>query len=177
MADAPSFDAKLARIEGLTMVLERSRDLEARAASRELVGTLLELHAAGLSKILGWVDEAGEAGLPIASSMALDDLVAGLLLLHGLHPDDLEARVRHALDDLRARLGAQGRGIELVGLRGGTLTLRLSGESGGCPSTSGRLRKSIEDALLAAAPDLAIVAFEETHAAPSGLPSLPIISF
>ena len=95
MTDRRGFEARIARVEALTGILERCPDPEARAASRELVGALLDLHGEGPGEILALTSgKAGDAGRAIASSFARDDLVANLLLLHGLHPDDLETRVR-----------------------------------------------------------------------------------
>jgi Fe-S cluster biogenesis protein NfuA len=175
MSEKHGFESRIARIEALTATLERCKDPEARAASRELVGALLDLHGAGLAKVLELTCGAGEVGLAIASSFARDGLVANLLLLHDLHPENLESRIRSALDDLRTRIGTQA-GIDLIGLEGDSLRLRLSRECGGCPSSTVAIKKTIEDALLAAAPDLAVIEFIEEGGPSPGLFFLPVIT-
>jgi Fe-S cluster biogenesis protein NfuA len=175
MADDRGFEARMARIEVLTAVLERCPDLSARTASRELVGTLLELHGAGLARILELIAGSGGAGGPIVSTLARDGLVASLLLLHDLHPVDLKSRVGTALDGVRARLGPHA-GLDLVGLEGETLRLRLAAGCGGCPSSSVAMRKTVEDAILAAAPDLTSIEFVESAEPRPGVFSLPVIT-
>ncbi|MDG3005445.1 NifU family protein [Paludisphaera mucosa] len=176
MPDRREFEASMARIEVLTGVLERCPDLAARSASRELVGALLELHGAGLARILELIAGSGDAGDELVSTLARDGLVASVLLLHDLHPIDLKSRVGIALDGVRARLGPHA-DLDLVGIEGGTLRLRLAGGGcGGCPSTSAAMKKSVEDAILEAAPDLASIEFVEPLEPPQGAFSLPVIT-
>ena len=57
-----------------------------------------------------------------------DPLVSGLLLLHGLHPLDLEARVRNAIEEVKPRLGLHGGSVELLGITPeGRVQLKLKG--------------------------------------------------
>jgi Fe-S cluster biogenesis protein NfuA len=175
MAYDSGFEARIARVETLTGILERCADPATRSASRELVGTLLDLHAAGLARIIELVAGSGDAGDAIVQALAGDSLVASLLLLHGLHPVDLKSRVDTALEGVRKRLGPDV-GLELVDLEAETLRLRLSGGAGGCPSSAAAMKKSVEDAVLDVAPDLAGIEFVEATATPSGLYSLPVIT-
>ena len=46
-------------------------------------------------------------------------MVGGLLMLHGLHPLDLETRVRQALDQVRPYLRSHGGNVELLGVSDG----------------------------------------------------------
>ena len=65
-----------------------------------------------------------------------DELVAHLLLLHGLHPVPVRERVRGALDEVRPYLVAHGGGVELLGVADGVVRLRLEGACNGCPSSA-----------------------------------------
>jgi Fe-S cluster biogenesis protein NfuA len=168
MAYDPGFEARIARVETLTGVLERCPDPATRSASRELVGTLLDLHRAGMARILELVAGSGDAGGSIIQALARDGLVASLLLLHGLHPVDLKSRVGSALDSVRKRLGPDV-GLEMVDLEAETLRLRLTGGCGGCPSSAAAMKKSVEDAVLDVAPDLVAIEFVEATATPLGL--------
>src|ERR1700732_4090070 len=54
--------------------------------AQQLVREVVGLYGAGLERIM----RAGDAGL--AERLATDDLVASLLLVHRLHPDDAQRR-------------------------------------------------------------------------------------
>ena len=76
---------------------------------------------------------AGERALDKAIE---DDLVASVLLLHGLHPDSIETRVLRALDNVRPYLRSHGGEVELVSVREGVVRIKLTGSCGSCPSSS-----------------------------------------
>ena len=67
----------------------------------------MDLNAAGLTRILQMAQRSGEAGRRLADQFTEDALVTSLLLLYGLHPNDLETRVRGAHDNTqRAPFGS-----------------------------------------------------------------------
>lgn len=84
--DVDEFQEKLQRLESLVRQAERLPDPAARGQVREVVSGLLELHAVGLGRLVDHVAAAGAPGEAILGAWAGDDLVAGMLLLHGLHP-------------------------------------------------------------------------------------------
>ena len=114
-----------------------------RAVATELVQALLDMYGEGLAKIVA----AGP--VPVE-----DELVAHLLLLHGLHPVPVAERVTGALDSVRPYLAAHGGGVELLGVDEGVVRLRLEGACHGCPSSALTLRAAVEDAVMKAAPDV-----------------------
>ena len=83
-----------------------------------------------------------------------DDLVASMLLLHGLHPDDIETRILRGIEKVRPYLKSHGGDCELVSVRDGIVRLKLHGTCGSCPSSSLTLRNAVEEALYEAAPDI-----------------------
>ena len=94
-------------------------------------------------------------------SLAGDDLVGSLLVLHDLHPDDVTTRVQAALDRVRPYLGSHAGGVTLVGVgEDGVARLQLEGSCDGCPSSAVTVRDAIEDTLLGAAPDVVSVEVE-----------------
>ena len=119
--------------------------------------------------------EAGEPGRSLLDELARDDLVGSLLMLHGLHPLDLETRVQQALDSVRPFLRSHGGEVELVGITDGVVRLRMKGSCQGCPSSSETLRNRIEEAIVAAAPDATGIAVEGV-AEPTAAPSSGFIS-
>jgi Fe-S cluster biogenesis protein NfuA len=74
-------------------------------------------------------------------------------LLHGLHPLDLECRVLQALEQVRPALKLHGGNVELIGIDDGVIRLRLLGSCHGCPSSSVTMKQTIEEAIIAKAPD------------------------
>ena len=79
-----------------------------------------------------------------------------ILLLHGLHPEDFETRVRRAVDRLRPHLGVHGLRLDVVEIARGTARLRVHPGNGATPKASlfWTLPSEIEDAIVEAAPDI-----------------------
>src|SRR3954467_3663183 len=86
------------RVQELLGSLDEVADPVVQARVQELIGTVLELYGAGLERILGIVDDAGDSALPIRTALLDDGVVASLLLIHGLYPVPLEERITQALD-------------------------------------------------------------------------------
>jgi Fe-S cluster biogenesis protein NfuA len=137
------------RVEGLINQLEANPDPVVRGLVRELVRELLDFHATGLGRMMELVHDRGD----LPSAFAGDSSIEPLLLLHGLHPDGLDVRVGRALEKVRPYLFSHGGNVELVGIEEGRVLLRLEGSCTGCPSSAQTLKTSIEEAILAAAPD------------------------
>jgi Fe-S cluster biogenesis protein NfuA/nitrite reductase/ring-hydroxylating ferredoxin subunit len=112
------------------------------------VSELMEFWGEGLARILATVDDGTRARL------TEDEVVAGLMLMHGLHPVDLETRVSRALDSVRPYLESHGGDVELLGVADGVARLRLEGSCHGCAASRSTLELAIESALEEAAPDL-----------------------
>jgi hypothetical protein len=172
-SDGREFQARARRVEALVERLEACPDPAAREAARELVRALLELHAAGLARVLELTAAAGEPGRALGERFARDGVIGTLLLLHDLHPEAVEGRVAGALDRLRPRLRAQRGDAELLGATGEQVRVRLRGDA----SAAAGLRSLVEEALLAAAPDVLTVVFEEAwDSAPPGRVPLPLLA-
>lgn len=146
-------DERVARLDALIGELEGLAE-PARATAMEVVSALLEVYGDGLRRILGALDAA------VAEAVADDEVVGQLLLVHDLHPVDLETRVARALDEVRPYLRSHGGDVELLGVGGGEARVRLDGSCDGCPSSAATLKLAIEDAILRAAPELERVAAE-----------------
>ncbi len=98
--------------------------------------------------------EAGADGERIAASLAEDELVATLLLIHDLHPVPLEQRVQDALDSVRPYMESHGGNVELLSLERGVARIHLRGSCSDCSASSVTLELAIKQALEEAAPDL-----------------------
>jgi Fe-S cluster biogenesis protein NfuA len=154
------FRQRMERIESLLHEVEQIPDLRVRARAREIVQAILDLHGAGLERMLEHIAAAGDVGLALIGSLAQDDLVGSLLLLYGLHPLDLETRVRQALDKVRPYLRSHGGNVELLGVAEGVVRLRMEGSCHGCPSSAATLKLSIEEAIYDKAPDVTAIEVE-----------------
>jgi len=158
------FQRRLGRVEELIAALENASDPAVREQTRELIQTLLDLHGRGLERILELIHNSGDIGAAVIDELGRDQLVAGVLLLHGLHPLDFETRVRNALESVRPRLGLHGGSVELVEVTGdGAVRIRLEGNCHGCPSSRITLHSTIEEELYAVAPDIASLVVDGTH--------------
>lgn len=142
----------VADVERLLGEVEQLPDPLARQTATALIQALVELYGAGLERIVGQVDAYDDGR--IARGLAADELVAHLLLLHGLHPVPLERRVRDALDQVRPYLDSHGGDVELLGIDGASVRLRLRGSCSGCPSSTITLKLAIENAIHKLAPEI-----------------------
>jgi hypothetical protein len=163
MANAPNdqeLRKRISRIEALIQEIDRFADDGARSHARELVQSLLDLHGAALERMLEHLAAAGDTGLAMIDSLARDELVESLLLLYGLHPLDVETRVRLALDKVRPYLRAHSSNVELLALAGGVLRLRLLLSSRERTSSLA-LQRAVEEAIYRKAPDVTAIEVEE----------------
>jgi Fe-S cluster biogenesis protein NfuA/nitrite reductase/ring-hydroxylating ferredoxin subunit len=144
---------RVARVETLLGEIEALKDPNARQKAAEIVQVLLELYGEGLARMMETVAQ-GEERKRTFEAFAGDELVSHLLLLHGLHPLDVETRVVRALEEVRPYLQSHGGNVELLGVEGGVARLRMQGSCDGCPSSAMTLKLAIEEAVQKAAPDL-----------------------
>jgi Fe-S cluster biogenesis protein NfuA len=160
----PAQQNRTHEIESLLGRLEALGDDEARATSLALVRALTEFYGDGIERMLELTAE--RAGVETIEHLATDPLVSSLLLLHGLHPLDLETRVQQALGSVRPYLGTHGGDVELAGIDGGVVRLRMKGTCQGCPSSTRTMKLAIEDAVYDAAPEVTSIVAEEPEAIP-----------
>jgi Fe-S cluster biogenesis protein NfuA len=125
----------------------------AKTAGSELVKLLMDLHGAGLERMMEIIFESGDQGAKIIDQLGRDASVGSLLLLYSLHPDDLGTRVDKATERMRPRLRKLSCVIESVKVLEGAVTIRLSATHG-CGSSSKDLRSIVEDCVYELAPDV-----------------------
>jgi Fe-S cluster biogenesis protein NfuA len=117
-------------------------EIDGDAKATAAVQAVVELYGEALARIVAGVD-------PVE-----DELVSHLLLVHDLHPVDVETRIRTALDEVRPYLGSHGGDIEFLQVQDGVARLRLGGTCNGCPSSLVTLQNAVEEVVLKAAPEL-----------------------
>ncbi|HEX4000308.1 MAG TPA: NifU family protein [Pirellulales bacterium] len=155
MSKESELQQRMGQIEELVQEIQAGADPAFRDRALKLVELLLEVHGAGLNRMMELTCDSAAGGDPLIAGFAADPLVASLLLLHGLHPLDFETRVRKALDEVRPYLQSHKGNVELLGVDDGVIRLRLDGSCNGCPSSSLTLKLAIEEALAQHAPDAA----------------------
>jgi hypothetical protein len=148
-------DDEATRLQELLARFETLGDPAARAVAQELVQVVIDLHGRGLSDLLGIVQDAGsQPADTLVARFAVNPAVRGMLLLHGLHPEDLATRASKAVERLRPHLGVRGVRADLIGVDDNVVRLRVtaSGQKNQRPSAI-ELQREIEDTVLEMTPD------------------------
>lgn len=160
MAEKKNLRAVGDRIEQLLDELRAAADPRLYGQAEEMLGLVTDLYGGGLARIIEIVGKKDPAVLGL---LADDELVGSLLLVHGLHPVDLETRVARALEGVRPMLASHGGDVELLGLdaSAGAVHLALLGSCHGCPSSTVTLRMAVEVAIAEAAPEIQIIDVEQ----------------
>jgi Fe-S cluster biogenesis protein NfuA len=154
MAEGDDAQAAGERVEALLAELRAQAGPQAAATAEELVSCLVELYGAGLATIIKVV---GEDRPELMDKLVADPLVESLLLVHNLHPVEVSARVRRAVEEVLPQLGSHAGDVEYLGLDdAGVLRLRL--EQRGCSADT--VRDLISKAVATAAPEAAGVDIE-----------------
>jgi len=170
MADARQVGA---RVEELLGVLQAEGGEATARAAEELVRLLLGLYGEGLGHIMAALRAEGEAGAAVLDRLLADPLVESLLLLHDLHPMDVDSRIQRALDQVRPYLGSHAGGVQYLGVtEDGVARLRLEGSCHGCPSSTVTVQLALKGAVEDAAPEVTEVVVEGMTAPPAGGPQL-----
>jgi Fe-S cluster biogenesis protein NfuA len=153
------FRQRAKSLETLVARFENAPDPSLRGTAKDLVQVLMELHGAGLERILAIVESQGAAGEKIIEDFGLDEVVRSLLLLYGLHPENMQTRIVRALEGTREFLKSHGASAELIAIDDtGSVTVHFHSEaSGGCGSNVTAVKSRVEATILDAAPDAAAI--------------------
>jgi len=157
---------RVARVDALLADVEGAIGAVPVDTAVELVQSLLDLYGEGLARVVEHVAARDKDGA-LARAFAEDELLSHLLLLHGLHPVPLEARVRGALAEVRPYLESHGGDVELLDIEEGVVRLALRGSCDGCASSTATLKLAIEEAIQRAAPDVEAIVADGAVEAPA----------
>ena len=128
-----------------------------RERAELLVGEVTDLYGAALQRIMRLLADHPE----LIEQLTDDDLIASLLLVHGLHPHDARRRIEDALDKVRPYLGSHGGDVAVLsvadGPGGAAVRLQFAGSCKSCPSSAVTLELTVEDAIRAAAPEVSTI--------------------
>jgi len=154
------FQQRVQKIGGLVHDLETIADPASQAAAKELVQLLMDLHGTGLERILEIVFQSGEQGSQIIDALGRDPLVSSLLILYGLHPEELQTRVERKLEQIGSKVHKMGAEVELISVNEGAVRLRVNIDGHACGSTGRTVKATVEEAIYEAAPDLTSLVVE-----------------
>ncbi|MGC1299781.1 MAG: NifU family protein [Alloacidobacterium sp.] len=154
MASEQEFQEKIRQLGTLVGELNDAPEGSSKVAAREMVQLLMEVHGAGLERIMELVFELGEHGEAVINRIGQDPIARNLLLLYSLHPDDLETRLLKALDEAKTRLRKYNTHVEVVSIQDGAVQLRLVTSGHACGSTTKTLQSIVEESIYELAPDL-----------------------
>ena len=174
MPNDKDFQTKVQRIAELVALLENITDAETRTSAKALVQLLLDLHAAGLERVMEIIAKHDAPGLPTIDDLGRDPLVSSLLVLYGLHPLDFESRVAQAVEKVRPHVRKGGGELQLLGTESGVVRLQLHLTGHGCASTGKTLKTMVEDALYEAAPDMGRLLIEGLEKQPGSSGFVPL---
>ncbi len=167
MIDDKDFQRRVQKIGGLVHEMETIADPAARASAKALVQLLMDLHGTALERILEIVFNSGNGGVPLIDELGEDPLVSSLLILYGLHPDEIEERVERKLKQMRSKFHKMGAEVKLISVNGGNIRVRASVEGHACGSTKTTVQAAVEEAIYEAAPDLTSLVVEGLEGQPA----------
>lgn len=146
-------DQLRAESQRITELLDEIRAMIAPPAwdkLEQIIQRVVSLYSHALGRALAHA-RAADVDETFEGRICDDDLLASLLLLHGLHPLATDERVRRALENVRERLGTDVPPLEVDAIDAdGTIHVRATGTLGGGAMSArlveGSIRKAIEDA-------------------------------
>jgi Fe-S cluster biogenesis protein NfuA len=154
VANGGEFQEQVRQLGNLIAQFDHLPDGPQKSACKELVQLLMDVHGAGVERMMEIVFESGGTGLAIIDKFGQDSITRSLLLLYSLHPDDLETRVRKAMELMRPRLRKLACSAELVSAEGGVVQVQLAKAGHSCGSSAKDLRAIVEDGVYEFAPDI-----------------------
>ncbi len=168
------FQAHAERIEQLVRRVSGFADEQARGTALELLQSMMDLHAAVISRIVE-VLNAGEAGRASLAKLGSDPLICGLLVLYGVHPVSLEDRIARAVANASPQLRKHGGSAELVAIHDAVVRVKIQSSGHGCGSSVDALKGTVEQAILEAAPEVVEIVVEGVPSSAAGFVPLNLV--
>ena len=118
-ADAAKLEQVLAEIRELV-------PLPAWQRVEDALRRVMRLYGAGLARAIDHARATGAEPRAFDRAIVDDELLASLLVLHGLHPQSVAERVQQAVARIRAELGLADDALVLVSIEAGAVQLAAS---------------------------------------------------
>ncbi len=163
MRDTQAFKEQIGRIEELIQNIESTADPAMRAAAKELLQSVMDLHSAAMERILEIVAKTGEQGAGMVRSLGADELVGSLLVLYDLHPEDFPTRVHRGVEKARQILARRAATVHVLAVDQATVRLKIDTNGHACGSTTAELQSIVRASLFETAPDAAEIMIESAQ--------------
>lgn len=160
MADGKDFRDRVQQIGERVQELDSIGDPAVRAKAKELVQLLMDMHGSALERMLEIIFQSTDAGSRVIDELGEDPLVGSLLILYGLHPEDVQTRVEKKFAQIRSRLFKMGAEVTSIAVNGSDVRVGVNIAGHTCGSTTQNVRAAVEDAIYEAAPDLTSLVVE-----------------
>ena len=157
MANGSVFQDQLRQLGKLITELDHMPEGPEKTACKELVQLLMDVHGAGLERMMEIVFESEGSGPAIIDKLGQDTITSSLLLLYSLHPDDVETRVRNAIERMRPRLRKLSCSADLVHIDDGAVRVQVTTNGHSCGSSAKDVRAIVEEGVYELAPDVASI--------------------
>jgi hypothetical protein len=159
VATGTEFQEQVRQLGKLITQFDQMPDGPQKSACKELVQLLMDVHGAGLDRIMEIVFESAGPGPAIIDKLGNDSVTSSLLLLYSLHPQDLETRVLQAVDRMRPRLRKLSCSVDLAGIVEGAVQVRVTAGGHSCGSSTNDIRAIVEVGIYELAPDVSSLEF------------------
>jgi Fe-S cluster biogenesis protein NfuA len=147
------FQAHAEQVERLVEQVSGLKVDDARTAALDLMQALMDLHGAGLTRIVDLLGES-ESSRKSLAKLGEDPMVCGLMVLYGIHPVSLDDRIKNAVDKARLQVQKQGGRVELLEVSDGLVRVSISSTGNGCHSSPDALKQIVEQSIREAAPEV-----------------------
>jgi hypothetical protein len=155
VATSSEFQEQVRNLGRLIAQFDQMPESPQKTACREVVQLLMDVHDAGLNRMLEIVFESEDSGPEIIDKLGRDTITSSLLLLYSLHPDDLETRVNKAMERIAPRLRKVSCSAHLVQIQKGIVRVRVTTSDHRCGSSANDVRTIVEEGMYELAPDVA----------------------
>lgn len=154
MATGSEFQVQVRQLGNLITQFDQMPEGPQKTACKELVQLLMDVHGAGLERMMEIVFESEASGPAIIDKLGHDTITGSLLLLYSLHPDDLQTRVHNAVERISPRLRKLSCSAELIGIDEGAVQVRVTTDGHACGCSTKDARAIVEEGVYELAPDV-----------------------
>jgi Fe-S cluster biogenesis protein NfuA len=155
VATGTEFQDQVRQLGKLITQFDQVPESPQKIACKHLLQLLMDVHGAGIERIIEIVFENEAAGPVIIDELGRDTITSSLLLLYSLHPDDLKTRVNKAMERIRPRLRKLSCSADVVHHDEGVVQIRVTTGGHGCGFSTKDVRAIIEEGVYELAPDVA----------------------